>query len=219
MKALTGFIGAALAATAIAGSSAAQEPPTQPNPPQIRQRLHAPGTGLPEGVIPQRQRIGGRGWMGAGGGMYAPRHLLAQKESLGLTDDQVAQLEELDTQFSEQRNKAAEELGTLRADLRNAWNSEDPDLAAVRDKTKAVLDAEEALQLSRIDAEARAKTVLNQEQIGKARSFVQGYQMGVGARRGGMQGRMAPGGRGQRGGRGMPGSRHPWGMRGPRPVG
>jgi len=217
MKALTGLIGAAVAATAIAGSSAAQVPPTRPNPPQIRQRLHAPGTGLQEGVVPQRQRIGGRGWMGAVGGMYAPRHLLAQKESLGLTDDQVAQLEKLDTQFFEQRNKAAEELGTLRADLRNAWNSQDPDLAAVRDKTKAVLAAEEALQLSRIDAEASAKGLLSQEQLGKVRSFAQGYQMGAGMR-GGRPGRMAPGGRGQRGGRGIPGSRQPWGMRGPRPV-
>jgi len=217
MKALTGIMGAALAATVIAGSTAAQEPPTQPNPPQARQRMHAPGTGRQEGVVPQRQRIGGRGWMGARGGMFAPRHLLAQKESLGLTGDQAAQLAKLDTLFAEQQSKAAGELGTLRTELRDAWNAEDPDLAAVRDRTKALLDAEEALQLSRIDAEAKAKAVLTQDQIGKVRSFVQGYRMGAGARRGGMPGRMAPGGRGQRGGWGMQGYRHPWGMRAPRP--
>jgi Spy/CpxP family protein refolding chaperone len=217
MKGLTRLIGAALAATVLAGAVAAQDPPPQASTPQARQRLHAPGTGLQEGVIPQRQRIGARGWMGAGGGMYAPRALLAQKDLLGLSEDQVAQLQKLETQFAEQHQNSGEELRTLRQELRDTWSAEDPDLSVVRTKMKAVMDAEQALQLSRIDAEAKAKGLLNQEQLGEVRSFAQGYRVGArrgaGAMRGMGRGGTWPGGRGA-----MPGYGRPGGMRGQRPI-
>lgn len=175
---LTGIV----AASVIAGSVAAQEPPPQTVEPPQRLRMHAPGTGLQEGVSPQRRQLGLRGGMGAGLGMYAPGGLLAQKDFLGLSDDQVEQLQKLDTEFAAQREKALETARARQQELREAWNADDPDPKLVREKMKAAMDAQQAYELARVDAGARAKGMLDAEQLGKVRGLAQGYRMGVGSR-------------------------------------
>ena len=213
MKAFGRLIGL-VAATLVAGSLAAQEPPAQTRPPQARMRIHEPGTGRQEGVTPQRARLGMRGGMGAGVGAYSPRGLLAQRDFLGLSDDQIAQLNTLETDFAEQRGKAQEEVRARQQELREAWNADDPDPQIVREKMKAAMDAQQGLELSRIDAGARARGILNPEQIGKVRGLAQGYRMGQGMRGGARGYRGSPGVRGPQGGRGMiRGYRRPMGPR------
>jgi hypothetical protein len=202
MKAFGRFIGV-VTATLVAGSLAAQEPPAQTRPPQARMRIHEPGTGLQEGVTPRRGRLGMRGGMGAGVGMYSPSGLLAQKDFLGLSDDQISQLSTLETEFAEQRAKEQEGVRARQQELREEWNADDPDPQIVRQRMKAAMDAQQGLELSRIDAGARAKGTLNPEQLGKMRGLALGYRMGQGRRDGarGYEGR--PGVRGPQGGRGM----------------
>ncbi len=173
-----------VAASVIAGSTAAQERPPQAAQPPQRLRIHAPGTGLRDEVAPQRRQLGRRGGMGPGLGVYAPGHLLAQKEFLGLSEQQVQELTALDTVFAAQREKALETVRARQQDLRDAWNADDPDPQLVREKMKAAMDAQQEVELARIDAGAKAKGLLEAEQLGKVRGLAQGYRMGAGLRGG-----------------------------------
>ena len=172
------------AATLIAGSAAAQEPPAQTRPPQARQRVHSPGTGLQEGVTAKRLQLGCRGGMGPGLGGFAPGALLARKEFLGLSEKQVEELQALETQLTAQRDDALGDIRTRQQELREAWNADDPDPALVRAKMKAAMDAQQTFELARVDAGAKAKAMLDAEQLGKVRGIAEGCRMGRGGRGG-----------------------------------
>lgn len=188
------------AATLIAGSAAAQEPPTQTRPPQARQRLHTPGTGQQEGMIPQRLQLGRRGGgIGPGAGGLAPGALLARRDFLGLTEKQIEELRALETQLAEQRDQALADVRARQQELRDAWSAEDPDPSLVREKMKAAMDAQQSFALARVDAGAKAQAVLDAEQLGKVRGLAEGYRMGRGGRGG------TGGFRGSHGLRGAPG--------------
>jgi Spy/CpxP family protein refolding chaperone len=206
------------AATVVAHSAAAQDPPTQTQPPQARQRMHPPGTGLQEGVTPQRLQVGMRGGRSTGLGLFAPRGLLDQQEFLGLNETQVQQLQALETELAGQRDKALADVRARQQELREAWNADVPDPKRVREKMKAAMDAQQAFELARVDAGARAKGILDAEQLGKVRGLAQGYRMGVGSRGGarsfqGRQGMRGPQGRGM-----MRGYRQPVPSRGRDPI-
>lgn len=173
-------------ATLVAGSAAAQGPPpqTQPPPPQARQRIHPPGTGLQEGMTPQRLQLGWRGGMGPGLGGFAPGALLARKEFLSLSDSQVEELQALETQMAGQHDEALAAIRARQQELRDAWNADDPDPMVVRAKIKAAMDAQQTFELARLDAGAKAKAILDAEQLGKVRGFAEGYRMGRGGRGG-----------------------------------
>lgn len=201
MRAL-GRLMAMAAATLIAGSAAAQEPPTQTIPPQARLRQHPPGTGLQEGVTPQRLQLGQRGGMGRGLGGYAPGALLARKDFLGLSGQQVEQLQALENDIAGQHDKAVEDIRARQQEVRDAWNADDPDPKLVREKMKAAMDAQQAFELARVDAGAKAKGILDAEQLGKVRGLAEGYRAGRAGHGGAGGFRGSQGYRGDRG-RGM----------------
>jgi Spy/CpxP family protein refolding chaperone len=214
----------ALAATAVALTLGAGTLPAQdtlPRAPWPRARLgiHPPGTGLQPGVTPMHQRLGfnqaqwGARGLGVGYGIGAargvccgPRALLAQRGFLGLSDDQVAQLEGLNTELTGAQQAAWDAVRTHQQELSSLWAAEQPDAAAIRQRTEQLLQAQQDAQLAATDAVARARGVLSAEQQGRIAGLMQGQRIGV--RRGaGMRG--AWGGRAGRTGMwgGRPGAR------------
>ncbi len=181
MKALHGIIGALAAAALAAGGTTAQEPQPEPTAPRARMRVHTPGTGLQEGVTPQRRQGGALGRR-AGRGFASPGALLRQRGFLGLSDDQVAALEQLDAELRAQHDRARDVLRTRQEELREAWSSDDPDAELIRQKTTEAMEARNQIELARLDAGASARGVLNDEQLGKVRGFEEGMRRGTSMR-------------------------------------
>jgi Spy/CpxP family protein refolding chaperone len=180
------LLGALMVALAGAGSLAAQETPVQPERPQARMRLHAPGTGLQPGVTPMwRQRGAERGRMGHAGfadRAFTPRALIYRREFLGLSDQQVAELERLDAAVQATRDKALTEAKTHQEALAEAWKADKPDANAVRNHAQAAMRAHQEVQLEVLNAAARAKATLTAEQLGKVRGLQEGQRARLGAR-------------------------------------
>ncbi len=186
--------------------------------PRARMGIHLPGTGLQPGVTPMHQRLGfnqgvwggGRALVGLGVGQgrcCAPGALLAQRNFLGLTEDQVSQLEGLNTELTEAHEDAFERVRTQRQELDDLWAADQPDANAIRQKTQQLLQSQQDAQLAAVDAAVRSRAILTAEQQGMIRGFAAGQRLGM--RRGvWTQGprAMGPGrvGRGVRGSARMP---------------
>ena len=181
MKALHPLLGAVVAVTLAAGATTAQETPPDSTAPRARMRVHAPGTGLREGVTPRHRRIGERGRMD-GFGFASPGALLRQRELLGLSDEQVASLEQLDSELRAQHEESAAALRTRQEELREAWRSDEVDADLIKRKTTEVMEARNQLELARLDAGARARGLLSNEQLGKVRGFQEGVRRGAAMR-------------------------------------
>lgn len=164
-----------------AGSLVAQETPA-PERPQARQRLHAPGTGLMPGETPLRRQLGRMGEEGVADVAYAPRALIRRRTFLGLSDQQVADLERLESQVQTARDKALADAATHREALTQAWNADKPDAKAVRDHAAALMQAHQAAQLEALGVAAQAKAMLSPEQLGKVRGLQEGSRARMGAR-------------------------------------
>ncbi len=194
------MLGAVLAALVSVSSVGAQEAPApQPDRPQTRARLHAPGAGLRPGMIPMRQ-WGRMGQANIADRAFAPRALIDRRAFLGLSDQQVAELEELEAQMRTARDKALTDAEAHREALAEAWNADKPDVRVLRDHATALMRAHQEAQLEALSVAARAKAGLTPEQLGKARGLQEGRRARVGAR-----GRVGAG----RGMRAMPRSPRP----------
>lgn len=171
----------ALATVLAAAAAGAQEAPS-PDAPRARMRMHEPGTGLQEGVTPMHRRIGraDRGMWGARGG---PRALLQHREFLGLTEAQVAQLEEMGQAQSTQRAERAQELKARSEALASLRRQETPDDAAIRAATEAQLQLRQEAVLAQLDAATAARKVLTDGQQAKWRGFEEGMRRGAGRSR------------------------------------
>jgi len=205
MKALRMIAGAAALLTLGAAALPAQDS-LPPRRPQARMRMHAPGTGLQPGVTPMQRRLGvGRSAAGVGQGLgglcCAPRNLLGQRDFLGLTDEQVDQLETLDQGMQAARDKAMEDVRARQEELQTLWQADRPDASAIRRSFEAVMKAEQEAQLTAVEATARAKGMLTAEQLGKVQGLAQGRLRGARGPMGMRGGRAMPGG-----GRAMPGA-------------
>jgi Spy/CpxP family protein refolding chaperone len=197
MKARYAIIGAALFAVVAAGTLQAQDDP--PPPVDRPMRLHAPGTGLDQGPA-MRQRMGRRaGGLAGGQRYYAPQFLAAQRQLLGLTDEQISQLETLGAEGQAEREQELEQARTSQEALHEAWQADQPDPDAIRRHAQATMEAHQRIQLDLLDRAARAKALLTPTQQGKLQGWVEGRRMSRGGR--GMRGER--GHRGQRGGLGM----------------
>lgn len=172
----------ALATVLAAGAAGAQEAPT-PDAPRARMRMHEPGTGLQEGVTPMRRRIGRADMVGRGGG-GGPQALLQHREFLGLTDAQMAQLEEMNQAQVTQRTARAEALKARSEELASLRRQEPLDDAAIRVATEARLKLQQDAVLARLDAASGARKVLTEEQQAKWRGFEEGMRRGAGRARG-----------------------------------
>jgi hypothetical protein len=163
-------------------------------------RQHVPGTGLQEGMVPQRRQIGARGRV-AGFGFASPGALLRQREFLGLSDEQVATLEQLDSELRAQQDQAREVLRARQDELREAWRSDEPDADLIKQKTAESMEARNRMELASLDAGAKARSSLSDEQLGKVRGLQEGMRRGAA-----MRGRR-PGGTGRFGMQHAPGRR------------
>lgn len=173
------LLGPLMVALAGAGSLGAQETPAQPERPQARMRLHAPGTGLRPGVTPMWRQRGAAGFANRA---FTPRALIHRREFLGLSDQQVAELESLDAAVQAARDKALTEANTHAEALAEAWKADKPDAEAVRDHAQAAMQAHQEVQLEALNAAARAKATLTAEQLGKVRGLQEGQRARMGAR-------------------------------------
>ena len=203
MKAIRAIAtGAALIALG-APALSAQDTVPEPQRPQARMRMHAPGTGqLPEMTPMQRRQRDGLaaergGSVGERG--FAPRALLEQREFLGLSEAQVADLERLNESARAASEKALERSKARQERLAELWKADRPDVAAIRRESQELMKSRQEAWLAGIDATARAKAALTAEQLGKVKGLAQGRQMGQ--RRGAAGMRRAPAvrGRAQRG--------------------
>ena len=120
--------------------------------------------------------------MGVGlgqGQCCAPRGLLLQRSFLGLTDDQVAQLEALNTELTEAQHMAMGRVRSQQQELKGLWAADQPDAGAIRQGTQQLLQAQQDAQLAAVDAVVRSRGILTPEQKGKIQGFAQGQRMGM----------------------------------------
>jgi Spy/CpxP family protein refolding chaperone len=177
MKALHSLIGAIallVAATGLAGAQ--EEPQPEPTASRTRMRIHEPGTGREEGVTPRQQRVGGRNRLEGAG--FGPAVLLRQRDFLNLSDEQVAQLEQLESAVREDQDEAREVFRARQDELREAWRADEPDADLIRQKTADLLEARQQLELTRVETAAKAKALLSDQQLGKVRGFQEGMRRG-----------------------------------------
>lgn len=135
--------------------------------------------------------------------------ILAQREKLGLTDDQVARLEALKTAFAT-KELAPAEMAKLRDDLAAASRGE-ANISAARAALNKINDAQNQVVIARLEAHNQARAVLNADQQATfdaaeaKRPAMMGGAFGAGMAggRGGAAGMGA--GRGAGGGRGRGG--------------
>ena len=201
MKTISAFAGAVLLAVVAAGALPAQDAPPPPEQRPRQLRIHEPGTGL-EGGPAMRQRMReGRAEMVAGIGMYTPHWLIARKDLLGLTEEQLSRLEQLNAEAAAVREHAGETLKQSQEQLQEAWKAAQPDASAVRRYALAGMEARQNVQLAMLEGAVRAKALLTPEQQGKLEGFVEGRSM----RQRGMRGQSGQSGqmRGNQGARGM----------------
>jgi Spy/CpxP family protein refolding chaperone len=185
MKIIHALTGAALLAVAAAGSLPAQDAPPPPEQRPRQLRLHAPGTGLEDGPAMRQRMREGRSQM-VTAGMYTPHWLIARKDMLDLTEEQLSQLEQLDAEAAAVREQAGEALKQSQEQLQEAWKAAQPDAEAIRRYAQAGMEARQEVQLATLEGAARAKALLTPEQQGKLAGFVEGRRMGM--RQRGMRG-------------------------------
>jgi Spy/CpxP family protein refolding chaperone len=198
MKALTRIVvGLAVAAAVLAvGQLPAQEPEAAPETRPRRMQLHEPGTGIQGGpAMRQRMRMGGAELPGMRA--FSPRALVQRKDFLGLTEDQVSRLEQLNEELTGVHERALEEAQASQDALREAWQADQPDADVVRRYAQQAMEARQAAYLAMVGGAAQAKALLTPEQQSKMEGWMEGMRMGRqmrsgqrGMRRGASQGRL-----------------------------
>ncbi|UCF40985.1 MAG: Spy/CpxP family protein refolding chaperone [Gemmatimonadota bacterium] len=178
MRAVTRVLpGVAVAAVLLIGVLPAQEPEAAPDTRPRRMRLHEPGTGL-QGGPAMRQRIGMAAGELAGVRAFSPQALIQRKDFLGLTEEQVARLEQLGEELQGVHDQAVEEARSSHEALREAWQADQPDAEAVRRYARQAMEAHQAAQLAMVGSAAQAKALLSPEQQGKMQGWMEGRRQG-----------------------------------------
>ena len=160
-----------------AGLVTAQEPPREPAAGPQRQ---------PGQMMPRMDMMGPRAEMGwemlAGAMAFQPARLIGRRAMLQLTPEQVSRLEALSQEAARARTQA-DSVGRLQADqLRELWNAPAPDLAQLRSRAQAAMQARQAGALAGLEAAAKAKAVLTPEQRGRVAGWADGARMRMGQR-------------------------------------
>jgi hypothetical protein len=96
--------------------------------------------------------------------VFAPPHLLEQRASLELTDEQVSSLEGLGNELMELHDQAAAEAKQHHEQAMQLWEQEAPDVDQLRQHAQAAMRAEESAKLALLTVAAQAKAVLTPEQ-------------------------------------------------------
>ncbi|MGQ0811300.1 MAG: Spy/CpxP family protein refolding chaperone [Nitrospiraceae bacterium] len=111
----------------------------------------------------------GMGMMHGGTGHFI-RHLLKHEKEIGLKEDQVAKLKELQTNLDKTRTKAEEDIMAAQREIKTMVDDEKTDLAAIEAKLKQSEDQEVALRMSAIKTRREALALLTPEQREKEKA-------------------------------------------------
>jgi Spy/CpxP family protein refolding chaperone len=184
-KTLAWSVALVLMAGPLAAQQQQQQPPPPPPPPQPPAAL-GPGMGM-RGMGGMMGMPGMMGMMGMPGpgrqfqgvGAYAPRLLIAWRQSLGLSAEQVSRLEALAQEARQASDKALAEARTHWDQLAEIWKQPTPDVSQVRTHAQAAMQAMQAARLAHLVAAAQAKAVLTPEQRGRVSGWAEARRMGM----------------------------------------
>lgn len=98
---------------------------------------------------------------------YAPSRLIARREALGLTPEQVQRLESLAQEVRRARGLADSTARARRQRIEQIWREATPDASRLRTEVEAVMQAWQRAALTALTAAAEAKAVLTPEQRGR----------------------------------------------------
>ncbi|GIW52170.1 MAG: hypothetical protein KatS3mg081_1525 [Gemmatimonadales bacterium] len=144
-------IGLTLAALAGAAPLAGQQPPQErPGPERVRVMMER-----------MAQRLGGPAFD------YSPERLIARREALGLTPEQVQRLESLAQEVRRAR-EAADSVARARGpQVEQLWREAAPNVDQLRSQAEAILQARQRAEIAALAAAAQAKALLTAEQRGR----------------------------------------------------
>lgn len=171
----------------MAGPLAAQQQQQQPPPPPPQPApAQGPRMGM-KGMGGMRGMPGMMGLMGMQGpgrefrevGLYAPRLLIARRQALGLSAEQVSRLEAWAQEARQAADKAAAEARTHWDQLAEIWKQPAPDPNQVRSHAQAAMQAMQAARLAHLVAAAQAKAVLTPEQRGRLEGWADARRMAM----------------------------------------
>ncbi|HEX4600934.1 MAG TPA: Spy/CpxP family protein refolding chaperone [Gemmatimonadales bacterium] len=149
-----------LAALALAAPLAAQQPATP-------DRIHHPMMGASMSDMTESSLMGPVMRMMA----FEPQHLLARKDALGLTADQVSHLTALREAAKSARDAAHTEAETHVKELAAVANAPQPDTAALKTHFQAALNAMGKAHWAMLTSAVQARTVLNDAQRTKTQAW------------------------------------------------
>ncbi len=98
---------------------------------------------------------------------YDPDRLIARREALGLTPEQVQRLESLAQEVRKARGAADSIVRARRSELEQLWREEAPNVDQLRAQAEAILQARHRAQIAALTAAAQAKALLTPEQRGR----------------------------------------------------
>lgn len=103
--------------------------------------------------------------------LYTPQHLLARKEAIGLTPDQVARLTALEQVTKAARDAAAAEAGTHVEAMAQAADVATPDTTRLKEHFEAAHAAMGRAQWRALASAVQAKALLNEGQRTKVSAW------------------------------------------------
>lgn len=109
--------------------------------------------------------------------VYTPEHLLARKDALGLTADQVARLTKLRDATRAARDAAMATAKTHAEELAQAADAPKPDTAALKTHFQAAHAAMGEGHWAALAASAQAKAILTEAQRAKVKAWADSMQV------------------------------------------
>jgi Spy/CpxP family protein refolding chaperone len=98
---------------------------------------------------------------------YSPDRLIARREALGLTPEQVQRLEALAQEVRRAREAADSVARTRGSQIEQLWREGAPNVDQLRSQAEAILQARQRAQIAALAAAAEAKALLTAEQRGR----------------------------------------------------
>ncbi len=108
--------------------------------------------------------------------LYTPQHLLARKDALGLTADQVTRLAALRDGLKTAHDAAMAEAQTHMAEMEQAANASKPDTSALKVHFQAAHNAMGKAHWATVAVSAQARAVLTDAQRAKVQAWADSMQ-------------------------------------------
>jgi hypothetical protein len=103
--------------------------------------------------------------------IFAPQLLLDRRDQLGLSAEQVAELERLAAGVRATRDAATAAAEPLRAQLDEALRADRPNPEQVLERARALMETRQRVALAELESGVRAKAVLSPEQRGRVQGW------------------------------------------------